>query len=95
MEYLQSHIYNKKLYEVHFANELVLNVASVMNEKSEEICLTPRRVFHNGGSKEKSQLFSYYLFWHEDPQPITDFHAFMRPAQHLCPIRLSAGTRIA
>lgn len=68
MKCLQPHIYNEKLYDVHFTNGLVLNVANVMNEKSEEIILTPRRVFRNGGSKEKPQLFSYYLFWHGDLQ---------------------------
>ncbi len=68
MSCLQPHIYNEKLYEVQFPNGLVLNVASVMNQKSEEIILTPRRIFRNAGSKEKTQLFSYFLFWLGDPQ---------------------------
>lgn len=68
MRCLQPHTYNEKLYEVHFANGLVLNVANVMNERSEEIILTPRRIFRNSGSEEKIQLISYYLYWHGDLQ---------------------------
>lgn len=67
---LQPHVYDEKLCEIHFFNGLVLNVENVINENShgQEIILTPRRIFRNEGSKKKTDLRSYYLYWLGDPR---------------------------